>query len=461
MRKAFLLIVLVMLAAVPVAAQEELPAFIADSHTACEVDLTGQTVTIYHFGDISASFAFITQPLLAGLQDAIAYYNARGGICGAQIASDNRDTAGDPAQAQAAYDYYSTLEDKPDMLVLYSSADSELLRGQLAEDEIPVLISAGSVEGLYGQNGDEPGWIFATNPLYVDQLGSFCDFVAANPEMYPEPVIGYISWAGAFGQAAFKPETIAYCASVGVEILDTPEQFLPTATDITTNVQNLVDNGANILYTNSLASGPALVAKTIVDLGIEEDVQLAGVNWAIDTSVALLGQRTLGSDGLPSTNGLVASLPFSWYSERQLPGIQLILEQAEANGRTLPQQNISYILGWLLVDQYKEIYAQAVNSAGSLEAVDGALLKSIVEGISYSPLGLFDFSYGEGMRSVSGNRLAMMYYLNAEMTGPATSAEDALLVDTPDGGKLFVPLIVPVTEFAPAPDLRPGMVEME
>lgn len=167
MRKAFLLIVLVMLAAVPVAAQEELPAFIADSHTACEVDLTGQTVTIYHFGDISASFAFITQPLLAGLQDAIAYYNARGGICGAEIASDNRDTAGDPAQAQAAYDYYSTLEDKPDMLVLYSSADSELLRGQLAEDEIPVLISAGSVEGLYGQNGDEPGWIFATNPLYV------------------------------------------------------------------------------------------------------------------------------------------------------------------------------------------------------------------------------------------------------------------------------------------------------
>lgn len=457
MRKTLLLLVLVLLVAFPAAAQEEMPAFIAESHSACEVDLTGQTITINHFGDISASYAFITQPLLAGLADASAYYNARGGICGATIAQDNRDTAGDPAQTQAAYDDYSSRADKPDLLVLYSSTDSELLRSQLAEDEIPVLISAGSVEGLYGENADDPGWIFATNPLYVDQLGSFCDFVAANPEMYPEPVIGYISWAGAFGQAAFKPETIAYCEGLGIDVIDTPEQFLPTTTDITTNVQNLVDNGANILYTNSLASGPALVAKTVVDLGIEDDVKLAGVNWALDTSVAFLGQATLGSDGLPSTNGLVGSLPFHWYSERQLPGIQLILEQAAANERSLTAQNISYILGWGLVDQYVEIYTQAVNQAGSLEAVDGALIKSVIEGIDYEPLGLFHFNYAEGMRSVSGNRMAVMQYVNADMTGPATSAADALLVDTPDGRKVFVPLILPLTEFTAAPDLRPGM----
>jgi ABC-type branched-subunit amino acid transport system substrate-binding protein len=456
MRKTLLLLVLVLLVAFPAAAQEELPAFIVESHSECEYDLTGQTITINHFGDISASYAFITQPLLAGLADASAYYNARGGICGATIEQSNRDTAGDPAQTQAAYDDFSSRENKPDLLVLYSSTDSELLRGQLAEDEIPVLISAGSVEGLYGETG-EPGWIFATNPLYVDQFGSFCDFAAANPEMYPEPVIGYISWPGAFGQAAFQPETIAYCEGLGIDVIDTPEQFLPTATDITTNVQNLVDAGANILYTNSLASGPAIIAKTVVDLGIEDDVKLAGVNWALDTSVALLGQRTLGSDGLPSTNGLVASLPFHWYSERQLPGIALILEQAAANSRGLQLQNVSYILGWGLVDQYVELYTQAVNEAGSLEAVDGALMKSIIEGIDYEPLGLFHFVYGEGMRSVTGNRMAIMQYVNATMTGPATSAADALLVDTPDGGKLFVPLILPLTEFSDAPDLRPGV----
>jgi branched-chain amino acid transport system substrate-binding protein len=453
-----LLIGIFALAALPVSAQvgdEPLPDFI--QHSECEVDLSGETVTIYHFGDISGSYAFITQPLLAGLADAAAYFNARGGICGAQIAFDNRDTGGDPAQAQAAYDYYSSLQDLPDLIVLYASGDAELLREQMAEDQIPGLISAGSVEGLYGEDGQSPGWIYATNPLYADQLGSFCQFVAANPEMYPDPVIGYISWPGAFGEAAFNEQTISYCAAQGVTILPTPEYFSPAATDITTNVQNLVDAGANILYTNSLASGPFLVAKTVVDLGIEDSVRLAGVNWALDTSVALLSRTALGSDGLPAVNGLVGSLPFLWWTERSEPGIALINEQAAANERTLPTQNIAYLLGWSTVDSYIELYIQTVNRVGSLSAVTGADMKETLDSISYSPLGLFnlDFRGGE-IRALPGNRIAMMAFANADMSGIATSGEDALAVPFPDGTTAYIPILVPLTPFSDAPDLRPG-----
>lgn len=455
----FVMAALLALGIVPALAQgETLPDFI--QHTACEVDLTGQTIPIYHFGDLSGPFAFITQPLLAGLSDAIAYYNARGGVCGATFKSDvgteYRDTAGNREEAQAAYDFFSALDPKPDVLVLYASADAELLRSQVAEDEIPVLISAGSVPGLYGEDAASPGWIYASNPLYTDQLGSFCQFVAANSDMYPEPTIGYISWPGAFGEAAYTPETIAYCAAQGVTILDTPEYFLPTATDITTNVQNLVDAGANILYTNSLASGPALIAKTIVDLGLEGEVKLAGVNWALDTSVGLLGQRTLGANGLPSTNGLVASLPFRWWTERQLPGIALINEQADANQRQPQARNIAYLLGWGLVDTYTELYIQTVNRVGSLEAVTGADIKETIESMSYSPLGLYNFDYQDGaIRALPDNRIAMMAYLNAQGTGPATSAADAMLLEVGDQ-KFFVPIAIPLTDFAPAPDLRPG-----
>src|SRR5688572_15139567 len=103
MRKWLLCVVVLLLAVTPALAQEELPEFIM--HSECSQDLTGQTVTIYHFGDISGSYAFITQPLLAGLEDAMEYFNARGGVCGANIAADNRDTGGDLAQTQAHYDY--------------------------------------------------------------------------------------------------------------------------------------------------------------------------------------------------------------------------------------------------------------------------------------------------------------------------------------------------------------------
>lgn len=451
-----LCVLLLSLVAFPALAQDDtaLPEFI--QHTACDVDLTGETVTIYHFGDISGAYAFITQPLLAGLADAIAYFNAHGGVCGATLAADNRDTGGDLAQTQAHYDYYSSLEDKPDLVLLYASGDAELLRQQVAEDEIPVLISAGSVDGLYGEE-NEGGWIYATNPLYTDQFGAFCEFVAENSEMYPEPVIGYMSWAGAFGEAAYQEEVIAYCASLGVTILDTPEYFLPSATDISTQVQNLVDAGATILYTNSLASGPYLVAKTLVDLGLEDDVQLAGVNWALDVSVGLLSRASIGSDGLPAVNGIVGSLPFRWWSETTDPAIALIREQAAANERGLPVQNIAYLLGWATVDTYIEMYAQTVNRVGSLADVDGVAIKETIDTMVYSPLGLYEMDFqGGAIRALPNNRMAVMYFLNATMDGPATSGDDALKIPQEDGTNIYVPLVVPMTDFAPAPDLRPG-----
>lgn len=462
MRKILILLVLVLVAAValPASAQDTtLPDFI--QHSECSVDLTGSVIPIIHLGDLSGSYAFITQPLLAGVADALAFYNARGGVCGAtlrsEVGTDYRDTGGKREEAQAAYDYFSSLEEKPDVLLLYASGDAELLRSQVAEDEIPVWISAGSVEGLYGEDAASAGWIYATNPLYADQLGAFCAFAGANAEMYPDPVIGYISWPGAFGEAAYTAETIAYCNAQGVEIVDTPEYFLPTATDITTNVQNLVDAGANILYTNSLASGPAIVAKTIVDLGLEGEVKLAGVNWALDTSVGLLGQRTLGSNGLPSTNGLVGSLPFHWWSERQIPGIALINEQADANQRPPQVRNIAYLLGWGVVDSYIEMYIQTVNRVGSLEAVTGPEIKTTIESMQYSPLGLWSIDYqGGAIRALPDNRIAMLAYLNATGDGPATSAADAMLVDGPDGNKFFVPILIPMTDFTAVPDLRPG-----
>ncbi|MCS6835595.1 MAG: ABC transporter substrate-binding protein [Anaerolineae bacterium] len=464
MRKLWLGVAGLLVAAsvVPAFAQETLPEFI--KHTPCEVDMTGETIPLYHFGDLSGPFAFITQPFLAGFADAIAYFNARGGACGATFVSNEgehyRDTGGNQAQTQAHYDYFSNLEEKPKSLVLYASADAELLRTSLAEDEIPVVISAGSVEGLYGQDGRTPGWIYATNPLYGDQLGSFCEFVAADPmNMYPdEPVIGYISWPGAFGQAAFTPEVINYCAEQGVTILPTPEIFLPTDTDISGQVLNLVDEGANILYTNTLASGPALVAKTLVDLGLQGTVKLAGVNWALDTSVGLLGSATLGSNGLPAVTGLVGSLPFRWYTEVQHPGIALIREQFAANNRQPQQQNIAYLLGWATIDMYIEIYTQTANRVGSYDAITGADIKETLDNIKYGPLGgIFeaDFKGGE-MRALSQNRMAIMQFLNKAGNGPATSGEDAATITAPNGATLFVPLVVPITEFAPAPDLRPG-----
>ncbi len=459
MRKLLLLLVVVLAVSVtivPVTAQDmmENPSV----HTECEVDLTGETISLYHFGDLSGAYAFITQPIIAAFDDAAAYFNEHGGICGAEVNHVFEDTGGDLQATQSVYDRFSAEYD-PQVLLLYSSPDSELLREQVAEDGRLVLISAGSVEGLYGEDGQTPGWIYASNPLYVNQFGSFCDYVAANSEMYPEPVIGYISWPGAFGEAAFTEEGNAYCEGLGVEVVDEPQIFLPSDTDIFTQVQNLVDAGANILYTNTLATGPALVASTVVDLGLEDDVTVAGVNWVMDITVGLLGQTTRRSNGLPAVDGILGSMPFAWWSEAATnPGVAFVTQQAELNARTLPQRNIAYLLSWGSFDLFVEMYIQTVNRVGSLDAVTGADLRETINTWDFSPLGLWNGSYAEGFRDAVQNRIAVMRFLNADGTGPATSADDALVVET-ESGPLFIPIVIPLTDFTEVPNLRPGAMD--
>lgn len=469
MRKLIMLITilaLVSLLSVAVTAQDDmsLPDFI--ERTECEGDLSGQTIPLYHFGDISRTYAPITQPLLAGLADAIDYFNARGGACGAMLEQVNRDTEGNPENTQAIYDDFSTREDKPLMLILYASPDAEQLRSQVIEDEIPVAISAGSIEGLYGEMGDDPGWIFATNPLYVDQLGQFCEYVGANPDQFPEnPTIGYISWPGAFGEAAFTAEAIVHCEMQGVGFVENPELFLPTATDVFTEVQNLTDAGANILYTNTLASGPPVIARTIVELGIEDEVMLAGDLWAMDSSAGLIDQQTRRANGLPAVDGMVGSMPFSWWTEQSNPGVQFLNEQfaffAEERGRTPEQQirlqNIAYLLGWTTTDLYIELINRTINEVG-VENLTGAAVKTTLQSIDYSPLGLQRVFFGENgeLRDVPENRIVRYAFANADFSGPAASAEEANV----DFG-FFFPILIPLTEFEMSPDLRPGMAPAE
>lgn len=450
----FSFLVLVSIIAVPAMAQDMMD--YPSDLTECEVDLTGETIYIFHFGDLSGPFAFITQPVVSAVTDALNYWNSHGGVCGAELAQVYDDTGGNREAAQSAYDRFtSQYADELDLLLLYSSDDGELLREQLAEDEIVSLISAGSIESLYGEDGQTPGWLYASNPLYINQFGSFCEFVAANPDTFPEPVIGFVTWPFAFGLAGTEPAALEYCAGLGVAVLPEPQIFLPTDTDILTQLQNSIDGGANIIYTNTVASGPALIAGTLVDLAMEDEVKLAGFNWVMDTSVGILGQRVLKPNGLPSVDGMYGSMPFLWWTELSSPGVQFVQQQFAANDRSPGEQNIAYLVSWGVVDSIIEIYIRTVNTVGSLEAVTGTDIRATVESMDYSILsGLMHHSFADGMRDGTQNRIARMAFANSGMTGSASGPEDALLIPDGSGGQLFVPIIIPLTDFMPVPQLR-------
>jgi ABC-type branched-subunit amino acid transport system substrate-binding protein len=425
-------------------------------HTACNdgIDLTGQTVSLYHMlalvGEQNDTFL---QPLKAGFDDATEYFNAHGGICGAMLAQVFADT---DMSIQEIYARSIALEPKPVLVTLYGSGDAADLRDQLARDEIPGLgIRVGSVQALYGEDGQTPGWIFGTNPLYVDQVGSMCDYIAANPDLFPKPVLGFISWDEGFARSADTDESRAYCQSVGVGYAGA-SYFSGDTTYIQPHVQNLIDAGATILFTQSLETGPVLVARTLDEMGLQGKVPLAAVNWAMDPTVGLLGGENIRADGLPAMSGMIGSLPLRSWAETDHPGIQLMIEQADMHQRPVQVRNHYYTLAWASTDLYIEVYIQTGNRVG-FDHITGADIKETLENIVYAPLGgveTIDFK-GGARRTLSDNRIGEMNYLGQDGKTPA-GANNPLLLITAGGEQHVVPMLVPLTDFQTAPDLRPG-----
>jgi len=356
----------------------------------CAEDLSGETFTFYHFGDLSNIYSFVTSSSRQGFEDGIAYFNQQGGICGASIREEVRDTRASQEAAQNAWDEFGARDDAH-VVVLYLTEDAELVRNQAAEEERPIVVATGSVSSLYGDSGDEAGWVFSATPLYEDQFGAFCDFIAERWDSFGipgEPVIGHVSWGIAFGPYSDTDATRAYCASKGVGYAGA-KYYLPGTPDLSNFVQQVLDEGANILYTTSVSDGPARLASTAraLDLKIGEEVLIAGPNWALDASVIQLA----GEAG----EGLLGQLPYVWWDELDDPGIQAMttfwaqtrLNGAEDPVAALGSRGVGYLVAFSAVDVYRQLMIDTVNRVGFENLSGKEVYNSLTSGQAYSGLG--------------------------------------------------------------------------
>ena len=428
-------------------------------HTACAegVDLSGQTIPFYHVLNPNDQVGTVYEPLRAGYADAAEYFNAHGGICGAAIQQVFDETHWEDEDAASIYSLFAALQPKPVIVTIYGSGDAAQLAPQLAEDEIPALnIRGGSTAGAYGEDGQTLGWVFATNPLYVDQVGAMCDFIVANPDRFPKPVLGFMNFSDAWALSASEG-SLPYCQSLGIGYAGT-STFSGDATNIQPLIQRLVDADANILYTNSHENGPALVAKNLFKMGLQDKVKLAAVNRAMDPYVAFSGEMDLGEDGLPVISGMLGSLPVRSWAETDNPGIKLIAEQADQHRRPQTMHTDGYIMGWDTTDLLIETYIQTGNRVG-FDHVTGAQIKKTLENIVYAPLGgVEQINYRGGtLRALAEDRIGEMNYLGQDGKTKAGPGNPPRVV-TEGGQQHLVPMIIPLTDYLPAPDLRLGGV---
>ena len=389
-------------------------------------NLEGETITFYHFGDLSGPLAGITGPLINGFNDAVSAVNANGGIRGAQIELQFTDTQSSVDEAVAAYDRYTSEDDNILVMFTYGSGDGEALASRFVEDQIPNLAAGLSAVAFYGP---ESGYTFGYAPIYPDQFALFMDYISANwdsvkPEGAGDDIkLAYISWPTAYGQGAYTDETLAYAEALGIEIVAN-ELIDPAPTaDTTTAILNAQAAGANVIYTNSLAFGPASILNGLGALGLRDQFLFGGNNWAMDLAIyAFVSDPAL-------VEGMISPFPYLFWSDEDNAGVQFAGEQFAANDRQPGERGVGYLLTFAGVDLAVQAIELAIDNVGYDNMTGADVQAALIE------LGAIDVLDG-----------VMRVDFSNDNRSPHESQ-----VRQVQGGQFVV-----LQDWAPTPDLRPA-----
>ncbi len=368
-------------------------------------DLTGETITIYHFGDLSGPYAAITAPLVHGAEDAVAAINEAGGLYGANLAIQFADTAGSIDEAVAAYDRFTGADDNPLVMITYGSGEVEALAQRFAADKI-VNISAGlSARGFY----IDSGYTFGLGPIYPDQIGAVMAFLKENWATYKpagaedDIKLAHLSWPTAFGQGSLTEESRAYLADLGIEIVAEETYDLSPTADTTTAILNAQAAGANVIWTNTLAFGVSVILNDLHALGLRDQFVAASDNWGMDLATyAFLAEPAFGV-------GLISPFPYLWWTDTDNAGVQYAQQLFMANERPAAEHNVGYLLLIAGVDMAMKAMQHAIDTVGYENLTGEAVHDALVALSPFEALdGVLRPDYSAGSRSPHMTQIRMI-----------------------------------------------------
>lgn len=397
-----LLVVLLAAACVPVPAEaplaaqeavqaEEAPPPEAPVEIVCENSYEGESLVIYQQAGLTGPLATLMGTgFISGTQDAIEQINAEGGVCGVMLSARVEDTQYVLEQEIQIYEQFRAQDPKPLFITTVNSAATIALKDRVVEDEIVNLAAGVHTHSIY----DPPdGYTVGMVPIYSDQFAGFLQFVHSNwAEIRPEGAadgitVGVIGWANAFGAGATTPESLAFAEALGITVLPLEEQPVDPAADVTGQLQNLLVNGANVIYMQSLSFSIVQVISTLHALGYYDQVVLGSVNWGMNRDVLnILGENA------PLAAGYYGVFPYLWWTDTDAPGVQRALETFAAKGYPEHDKAFTYLLLYSTMYGLADVLTVALNNVG-FDGLNGTeFLKAMQQLGTVSAAGVFEMN---------------------------------------------------------------------
>ena len=363
----------------------------APMEIACENSYEGESLVVYQQAGLTGPLATLMGTgFISATQDAIEQINAEGGVCGVMLSVRIEDTQYVLEQEIQVYEQFRAEDPKPLFITTANSATSIALKDRVVEDEIVNLATGVHTQSIY----DPPnGYTVGMVPIYSDQFAGFLQFVHSNwAEIKPEGAgdsitVGVIGWANAFGAGATTPESLAFAESLGITVLPLEEQPVDPSADVTGQLQNLLVNGANVIYMQSLSFSIVQVIGTLHAMGFYDQVVLGSVNWGMNRDVLnILGENA------PLAAGYYGVFPYLWWTDTDAPGVQQALETFAAKGYPEHDKAFTYLLLYSAMFGIADVLTVALNNVG-FDGLNGAeFLKAMQQMGTISAAGVFEMN---------------------------------------------------------------------
>lgn len=328
-------------------------------------DLTGPT------SDVGTLYA-------NGEKGYVEWLNANGGINGRQVKLIGQDYAYDVSKAEQLYSQYVT-QDKVVAFMGWGTGDTEALRGKIATDKVPFMSASYSINLI---NIDEAPYNFLAGTSYSDQMVIALQWIkedAAKKGVAPKVVVFHHN--SPFGESPV-PDGKDYADANGIAY--TNIAMPGGATDLTPQLTQAEDFGANYVVIQNVSSPAALLLKNAKSLGMTDSVQFICLNWCADELFIKL------SEG--AAEGALGVLPFS--ADLTVPGAQEPAKFLKEKGDSLESQGIHYVQGWWTIatmvegikrtlDAGKDLTGE--NLRASLEGIQNFETGSVTAPLNFSP----------------------------------------------------------------------------
>ena len=318
-------------------------------------DMTGGT------GDVGTPYA-------EGAE-AYAEWYAETGTKGLEVELIGKDYAYEIPQAQADYQAFRD-RDGAAAIVGWGTGDTEALRQQVAQDELPFM-SASYSENL--KDLDESPYNFLVAASYSDQGRAILKWISENHEGDGTPTLALLYNDTAYGRSPIEDIKNA-APDFGVEVVD--EQIIDvSATEAQSQMMNMAKAEPDYAIIQQTWNATAVILNEAHTLGL--DTQFIGLNWSA-------GEGLLDMVSPEVAEGFIATLSHVFPYE-DYPGLNEIAEYLETKGKTLDDVDQKFVQGWATM----KVMVAGIEAAADLTdgEITGAHIREGLESLSDYDLG--------------------------------------------------------------------------